>query len=134
MALRRGVYQFILFALFAAPLLAHPAWGIVVNRAGEIYYSDLATVWKIDPAGHVSVARPGVSGRHVHELAIDADDNIYGEDYDGTSKRVWKMTPSGAITSVSGPGVWRDRNGNNYAVDENEHLRQETLILKNGQR
>src|SRR6185295_7001831 len=105
MALRRGVYQFILLVFFCAPLPAHPAWGIVVNRAGEVYYSDLETVWKIDRAGHVSVARAGVSGRHVHELSIDADDNIYGEDYDGTSTRVWKMAPSGAITSVAGPGV-----------------------------
>src|SRR5438067_12937430 len=83
------------FALvFAATTTAHPSWGIVVNSRGEIYYSDLITVWKIDRSAHVGVARAGVEGRHVHELAIDANDNVYGPDYDGTTTRVWKMTPS----------------------------------------
>jgi len=120
--------------VFAATITAHPSWGIVVNSRGEIYYSDLITVWKIDRSGHVGVARAGVEGRHVHELAIDANDNVYGPDYDGTTTRVWKMTPSGAITYINTAGVWRDRNGNSYSVDENEHLRVQTLILKNGAR
>jgi len=111
---------------------AHPSWGIVVNRAGEIYYSDLETVWKIDRSGHVSVARAGVDGRHVHELSIDANDNVYGQDYDGTSMHTWKLTPSGKVTFSNAAGVWRDRSGNDYFVDENEHLRTQTRILKNG--
>jgi len=114
-------------ALFVcAPLAAHPAWGIVVNSHGEVYYSDLETVWKIDRAGHKSVAR-AAGGHHVHELAIDDHDNVYGGDYDGTNTRVWKMTPSGNVTFIDATGVWRD-----YSVDENEHLRQQTRILHHG--
>jgi NHL repeat-containing protein len=122
---------FLLVLIVAAPLLAHPAWGIVVNRAGEVYYSDLETVWKIDAAGRRSVARPGVSGRHVHELAIDDAGNVYGQDYDGTSNRTWKLSPDGKVAFIRG-AMWRDRHGNAYEVDENEHLRQQTRIMKNG--
>ena len=91
-------------------------------------------MWKIGRNGRATVARAGVEGRHNHELAIDENDNIYGQEYDGTTTRTWKMTPSGSATYIDAAGVWRDRHGNSYSVDENEHLRQQTLILKNGQR
>jgi len=112
--------------VLAPPLLAHPAWGIVVNRAGEVYYSDLETVWKIDTHGKTTVARPGVNGRHVHDLSIDEAGNVYGEDYDGYTNHAWKLTPDGKVSFINGT-MWRG-----YSIDENEHLRQQTRILKNG--
>src|SRR5690349_5503780 len=90
----------------SATALGHPAWGIVVNSSGVVYFSDLETVWRIDRDGNISVFRPGVSGRHVHELSIDDQGNIYGPDliYDSIRQKyllgVWRMTPDGKQTQV----------------------------------
>jgi sugar lactone lactonase YvrE len=124
--------------------LAHPATGIVVDRKSQVYFSDLETIWKLDTNRKLSVFRPGVSGRHVHELAIDDQDNIYGEDisYEPATKKwisdVWKMTPSGALTYIVAPTtdppraltMWRDRDGNTYFIDQNNHLKQRTILLR----
>ena len=123
---------------------AHPASGIVVDRKGQVYFSDLETIWKLDLNRKLSVFRPGVSGRHVHELAIDDQDNIYGEDisYEPATKKwisdVWKMTPSGTLTYIVAPTtdapraltMRRDRDGNTYFIDQNNHLKQRTLLLR----
>ena len=124
--------------------LAHPATGIVVDRKGQVYFSDLETVWKLDTNRKLSVFRPGVSGRHVHELTIDDQDNIYGEDisYEPATKKwisdVWRMTPLGALTYIVAPTtdppraltMWRDRDGNTYFIDQNNHLKQRTILLR----
>ena len=124
--------------------LGHPSWGIVVSSTGVVYFSDLETVWKISRDGNLSVFRPGVSGRHVHELSIDEQDNIYGPEliYDSTRQKyllgVWKMTPDGKQTQLqspiesfmSGVGVCRDRAGNMYAIEQNNNLREKTVLLK----
>lgn len=121
---------------------AHPASGIVLDRRGNIYFSDLETIWKIDGNGKLSVFRPGVSGRHVHELAIDEHDNIYGADISYLSQRwisdIWKMTPDGKLEYLLEPtdkppramSIWRDREGNNYFIDQNNHAKAQTLLLR----
>ncbi len=126
----------------AATVQAHPASGIVLDRAGNIYFSDLETIWKIDSAGKLSVFRAGVSGRHVHELAIDNDDNIYGADISYDSQKfisdIWKMTPDGKFVYLleptanppSGMSIWRDRLGNNYFIEQNNHTKTQTLLLR----
>lgn len=138
-----------IFIVVAAMLLflsydvvAHPATGIVLDRAGNIFFSDLETIWKIDTSGKLSVFRAGVSGRHVHELAIDGQDNIYGADYSYESPKyisdVWKMTPAGKFEYLLEPtdnppramSIWRDREGNNYWIDQNNHTKTQTLLLR----
>jgi len=130
--------------LGAGEARAHPAWGIVVDRRGQVYFSDLETVWKIDAAGRLTVFRAGVPGRHVHELALDTDGNLYGPDYSYVPERqtylnaVWKMTPAGAFTYVLAPtesmprgmSIWRDRDGNTYAYEQNNNLKRETLLIR----
>ena len=132
------------FAFTPRDLYAHPSWGIVVSSAGIVYFSDLETVWKIDRDEKVSIFRAGVSGRHVHELSIDDQDNIYGPDliYDSTRQKyllgVWKMTPDGRQSQrqlpiesfMSGVGVCRDRAGNMYSIEQNNNLKERTLLLK----
>lgn len=127
-----------------ASVMAHPANGIVVDRVGNVYFSDLETIWKIDLQGKLSVFRAGVSGRHVHELAIDEQDNIYGGDisYNPVTKTwpgdIWKMTPAGKLTYLLEPtehaprgmSIWRDREGNNYWIDQNNHTKTRTLLLR----
>jgi sugar lactone lactonase YvrE len=121
---------------------AHPASGIVIDRGGNVYFSDLETIWKINTNGKLSVFRAGVRGRHIHELAIDEHDNIYGGDVSYDSQKwiseVWKMTPDGrfeyllAPTDSPPPGmsIWRDHAGNNYFVDQNNHTKTQTLLLR----
>ena len=121
---------------------AHPASGIVVDRAGNVFFSDLETIWKIDTNGKLSVFRAGVSGRHVHELAIDGQDNIYGADLSYESQKfigaIWTMTPDGKFEYLLEPtdkpplavSIWRDREGNNYWIDQNNHTKTQTLLLR----
>jgi len=140
----RLIFTASLSLVAAATLTAHPSWGIVVSSTGIVYFSDLETVWKIDRDGKMSVFRAGVSGRHVHELWIDNQDNIYGPItvYDATTQKyllgVWKMTPAGSETELqrpvdsvmSGISIWRDSAGNMYSIEQNNNLKQKTLLLK----
>jgi DNA-binding beta-propeller fold protein YncE len=133
-----------IFELTTTRAQAHPASGIVVDRSGNIYFSDLETVWKLDTRGQLTVFRSGMRGRHVHELSIDEQENIYGADvsYNSSTKGwisdVWKMTPNGAFGYLLEPterpprgwSIWRDRSGNMYLVDQNNHTKRETLLLR----
>jgi hypothetical protein len=130
-------------AVGASAAMAHPPWGIVVSSTGIVYFSDLETVWKIDRDGNVSVFRASV-GHHVHELSIDDQDNLYGpvEVYEARTEKylvgVWRMTPDGKETQLqhpidivmSGVSIWRDRAGNMYSVDQNNHTKERTLLLR----
>jgi hypothetical protein len=115
-----------LLMLPAAPALAHPGVGIVMDAQGSVYYTDLAQVWRIPPQGPKSVVVPHV---HTHELCLDAAGNLYGEHlwYEGekTDKwgyRVWRRDPSGKVADVVGPregfrtdySFVRDAQGNMY--------------------
>jgi hypothetical protein len=114
---------------WAAPAPAHPGWGIVQDSHGNIYYTDLAQVWRVAPDGTRTIAVPGV---HTHELYLDAEDNLYGEHlwYEGEETdrwgyRVWRRAPDGTIRDVVpatvGFRTWlsfvRDRAGNMYWND-----------------
>lgn len=132
-----------LILLSTAEAIAHPATGIVVARQGQIFFSDLETVWKLGSDGKLSVFREGISGRHVHELAIDAQDNIYGADvsYEAATDKwisdVWKMTPDGNFTYLLEPttdpppgmSIWRDQKGSMFSIDQNNHTKTQTLLL-----
>ncbi len=99
-----GALVALLLAGMAAPAHAHPLAGIVRDRAGNVYYSDLERVWQLSPAGKKRVV---VSGVHTHELWLDAAGNLYGEHlwYEGekTDKwrhYVWKRAPDGRVIRV----------------------------------
>jgi len=94
----------VLFLVSAAPLAAHPGVGIVMDRRGNVFYTDLKQVWKIAPDGGKTVAVPEV---HSHELCLDERGNLYGEHvwYEGeaTNKwghRVWRLGTDGKIKDV----------------------------------
>ncbi|HKS28753.1 MAG TPA: hypothetical protein VJS44_13090 [Pyrinomonadaceae bacterium] len=125
----------------AAEALAHPSWGIAVDNQGQVYFSDLKTVWKIDARGAVTVFR-AEGDRHTHELNVDEAGNVYGADnsYEPTTKRffsaIWKMTPAGSFSYLlpltddppEGISIWRDRDGNSYHAAN--YPGQELLVLK----
>lgn len=118
--------------LLTATAEAHPAWGIAVDRQGQVYFSDLKTIWKIDVQGKVSVFK---ADGHTHDLNIDETGNVYGEH---NFSSIWKMTPAGAFSylfapdanSPRGVSIWKDRGGNMYSVEQNNHIKRETLLLK----
>lgn len=119
---------------------AHPAWGIAVDRKGQVYFSDLKTIWKIDAQGRLSVFRAGKD--HTHELNIDEAGNLYGAEnaYDPATQRffsaIWKMTPAGGFSYLlaptenppNGTSIWRDRDGNMYHFAN--YPKPELLVLK----
>ncbi|MBF9143585.1 Vgb family protein [Hymenobacter properus] len=112
-----------LFVLAAATAQAHPGWGIVLDRQGNVYYTDLENVWRLDAAGHKTIA---VAHVHTHELAFDQAGNLYGEDsrYENGKwrHRLWKRSPAGRISDVrpwtdgfrEDYGIPRDANGATY--------------------
>jgi hypothetical protein len=123
---------------------AHPAWGIVVDRDNQVYFSDLETIWKIDAQGKLAVFRAGVRGRHTHELALDESGNLYGDEltYEPAAQRyfsaIWKMRPGGDFAYILAPtnsppkgmSIWRDRDGNTYSASWKSNSEHETLIFK----
>ncbi|HEX6169894.1 MAG TPA: hypothetical protein VFZ33_09385 [Chitinophagaceae bacterium] len=74
--------------LISFTVRAHPGIGIVKDSKGNIYYTDLAKVWKISLDGNKTVV---VNNVHTHELYMDEYDNLYGEHlwYNGESKDTW---------------------------------------------
>lgn len=123
-------------------LSAHPGIGIVKNSKGEIFYSDLANIWKISP--HDKTQKIVVSNVHTHELYMDSGDNLYGEHlwYEGeTNNRwghfVWKLDSKGNFTKVinntegflSNYSFNRDVTGNMYWI---ERGKTESLLMKKG--
>jgi hypothetical protein len=84
--------------------LAHPGVGIVMDSKGNVYYTDLAQVWKIEPSGKKTSV---VKNVHTHELYLDTNDNLFGEHlwYEGekTDKwgyYVWELTSTGALKKI----------------------------------
>lgn len=88
---------------FAGAAVAHPAVSVVMDSRGFVYYSDLQNVWRISPTGTRTIA---VIGVHTHQLYVDAENRVYGEDAtndDATGRpyhRVWRLDPDGTLTDV----------------------------------
>jgi hypothetical protein len=121
--------------LLALGASAHPAVSVVADSRGNLYYSDLAAVWRVAPDGTRSVM---VRDVHTHELYIDAADNLYGEDakYEGGERwsfLVWKRAPNGQVTRViprrdgfrTDYSFVRDRAGNMYFASGKEIRRRD---------
>ena len=112
---------------------AHPGIGIVRDSKGYVYYTDLKQVWQVSPDGKNK--KVVVSGVHTHELAMDKDDNLYGEHlwYEGEKidkwgHYVWKRSPDGKVSKVIPTtegflqkySFVRDVEGNMYEVERGD--------------
>lgn len=114
---------------------AHPGIGIVKDSKGNIYYTDLEQVWKMEN-GNRSVAVPHV---HTHELYMDNKDNLYGENlrYSGDRSNkyyhhLWVLQPDGGLDTLIGPvqayvqtdfSLARDTAGNEYFIKQADSSR-----------
>jgi hypothetical protein len=94
----------ILIAHFSLTALGHPGVGIVMDTKGNLFYTDLTHIWKIDRQGKKTIA---VNNVHSHEIYIDSLDNLYGEHlwYNGEAKDtwshyVWKLSVNGKIEKI----------------------------------
>ncbi|HSB63141.1 MAG TPA: hypothetical protein VLJ18_03200 [Thermoanaerobaculia bacterium] len=127
-----GRLALLLLVTLAGSAAAHPGIGIVRDGRGNVFYTDLANVWRIDPAGVKTIA---VARVHTHELWLDASGALYGEhlwyEGDATKKwghRVWRLGPDGSLSDVvaaregfrtdwsfvrdaAGNGYWREGDG-----------------------
>ena len=119
-------FLFILIQLICITAFSHPSVSIVMDSKGNVYYSDLKQVWKIDTQGKKSIV---VQHVHTHELYIDKHDNLYGEHlwYNGESVNtwgyyVWQLSPLGKLEKIIPPtegflnnfSFVRDQQGNMY--------------------
>src|SRR6218665_356634 len=121
---------------------AHPGIGIATNSKGEVFYTDLARVWKVLPDGKTkTIVVPNV---HTHELYIDKQDNLYGENlwYKGEATDkwghfVWRYDAKGKFTKVipntegflSNYSFTRDAQENMYWI---ERGKKESILMKRG--
>jgi hypothetical protein len=133
-----------LLVIFVSAFIAdaHPPTGIVVDPKGVVYFTDLETIWKIDTNGKLSIVRPGVSGRHVHELAIDQANNLFGAELSYVSQKwissVWRISSDGRFTYLLEPtstpprgmSMWNDASGNTYVVEQDNHSKKQTLLVR----
>lgn len=107
-----GAAFFLLVQAWAAQ--AHPGVGIVVKGDGQVFYTDLAHVWRTTAGGAPAIA---VRDVHTHEIFLDDDGNLFGEHlwYEGEvvdkwGHRVWQLKADGSIVTVIPPteGFLRD--------------------------
>lgn len=139
----RHLWLAALLLICPAALAAHPPYSLVVDQAGNAYFSDLEAIWTLAPDGRLSLFRPAVADKHVHELAF-IDGAIEGDfnDYDASSETyrggIWRRTLDGRETWVLAPttaapkgiGVRRDRAGDRYVAQWVSNQDRRTMLIR----
>lgn len=113
---------------------AHPAWGIQMNRQGELYFADVQRdrIWLINNRGSLI---PVLLGKHSHDLWLDQNDSVFGEHltYEPASQQWrstrWQLSINEQLTEMGAPPVaglslLHDAVGNFFVVEKtDEQLR-----------
>lgn len=134
------IYFATLFLIFISIItLAHPGIGIVKDSKGNIFYTDLKQVWKINANGQRSIV---VRGVHTHELFIDKNDNLFGEHlwYNGEKldtwgHYLWRLNMDGVLDTIIKPAdgfldeysFYQDSLGNMYSI---QRFKPKSKIIK----
>jgi sugar lactone lactonase YvrE len=130
-------------AVFSCDASAHPGWGILRDRQGQIFFSDVQTntVWRLNREHRLEAI---LAHKHSHSLFEDEQGNLFGEHvyYDNANARwissIWKLTRDGQLTDVvpptdsppRGSGIFLDRAGNVYSVQGGSSESEKVELLK----
>lgn len=110
----------LLCVLFSENARAHEGWGIVVDRQGQVYFSDIPTntIWKVNREGRVEVV---ANDKHSHALVLDAHGNLYGTHHHPTlpTRSIWKLAPDGRLTDVVSPNDAFPLHLQSFLIDAN---------------
>ncbi len=145
--LRFRSFTIIVLAVFALGLFcaenvrAHEGWGIVVDREGQIYFSDIPTntIWRIRDEKLEAFLRD----KHSHALILSENGTIYGthEHHTASVGGVWRIAPDGGFSDFFTPvrdfslnlhPFIIDRDGNIYSTNAIDSPNQgdKTTLLK----
>jgi sugar lactone lactonase YvrE len=95
--LRRIILGIAAACLLAAPALAHPGSGILVDRLGQVYFIDTGSgLWKIDTKGGLSHLSP----LRNHWLAMDPNDRFTQSRLPTDPGRDWVITAAGSNPTI----------------------------------
>ena len=123
----------VLVAFVATVASAHPPLSIVADEQGRVYYSDLQKVWLHEKDGSRRVAVPDV---HNHELRLDEDGSVLGEDVTNVGERyrhrVWRLAPDGTVTNAR---PWREGHPSDHGdISSSVDSRGRTYVLRHAER
>ena len=110
--------------LFSAEnVWAHEGWGIVVDRQGHIYFSDIPTntIWRITREGKLEAF---LSNKHSHALVLGEDGSIYGtqEHHAAAVGSVWRIAPDGSFSDVFTPTRDFPLNLHPFIIDRDSNI------------
>ncbi len=106
------------FLFFNEKVFAHEGWGIVVDKNGQVYFSDIPTntIWKITLKGELKIAAPN---QHSHALIKGGDGNIYGTHENG---RLWKISADEYFSEILPPASDFPLNLHCFIIDGNGNI------------
>ena len=130
--------------LWCASAAAHPPYGLVADSGGNLYFSDLRTVWRLGPDRRLELFRPPPADGHVHELflapdgAIEGDENGYRPAGEKHFTAIWRRTPAGREEWVVpltteppfGMGLPQDGAGRRYSAQWVSNDDRRLLLLR----
>ena len=117
-----GLSVFVQCLLCAENVRAHEGWGIVFDRQGQIYFSDIPTdtIWRITRNGNLEK----VLSKHSHALFLGEDGSIYGsqEHHAAAIGSVWRIAPDGSFSSVFTPAPDFPLNLHPFIIDRDNNI------------
>jgi sugar lactone lactonase YvrE len=107
----------------AESVRAHEGWGIVVDREGQIYFSDIPTntIWRITREGKLEAF---LSNKHSHALVLGEDGSIYGtqEHHAAAVGHVWRIAPDGSVSNIFTPAPDSPLNLHPFIIDREGNI------------
>jgi streptogramin lyase len=94
-------FLFFAFLLVSINCSAHPPWGIVVDDAGNIYFTDIqhngmGTFWKFTKDRKLVALRKDF---HAHNVSLDRHGNLYSAHGEGNHYMI-RISPNGKIDTL----------------------------------
>ena len=112
-----------LLSISVSKLVAHPPWGIVVDKEHNIYFADIAhnglgSVWKLDKSGKLNLL---LRDFHAHYVGLDNKGHLVtanGEE----SQFMARLNDHGSLDTLYHTTNYEDFNGGNCAYTTNGEI------------